>query len=383
MLCASAEACLTTLNFVFRSARYGCALNHFVSNKLLVNRLKDQKRKMQGYCEKVNLFKNDKIYVSAEDGNLQIYRDSEKVKTIDCIILTNKTVMEDEGKKSLVLKNIFMKSGNPTPTFVLKFDDANIRSQWRSAIEAACRPASSAHKEPAPLRASPGSTAVAAGFQDSSSQKDPQHFMKQMHSSAERIGMLDKKSEILLETRKELNRQLQALCQNGGRNNPANKPKIARVMKDIKSKDEALKVIDGMRNKLQDKVNMLDSFLTTRNANDDLKIDPQMRSEMSQLSRDLEKNDEDQRDLQAAWEDIVPILSSDQDIDDEELERQLEEIPNWEIDSLASASSAQGHLPALSLPAAGKKTVPAAAGGRRAQAHHDEEDELERLKCLM
>jgi seryl-tRNA synthetase len=350
---------------------------------LLVNRLKDQKRKMQGYCEKVNFFKNDKIYLSAEDGNLQIYRDSEKIKSIDCVVLTNKTVMEDEGKKSLKLMNIFMKSGNPTPTFVLKFDDANIRSQWRGAIEAACRSASSAHRESAPLRASLSTAPAAAGFQDSSSQKGPQHFMKQMHSSAERIGMLDKKSELLLETRKELNRQLQALCQNGGRNNPANKPKIARIMKDIKSKDEAVKVIDGMRSKLQDKLNMLDSFLTTRNANDDLRIDPQMKSEMSQLSRDLEQNEDDQRDLQAAWDDIVPILSSDQDIDDEELNRQLDEIPNWEIDSLASASSAQGHVPALCLPAAGKKAMPAAAQGRPAQARHDDEDELERLKCLM
>jgi hypothetical protein len=334
---------------------------------------------MQGYCEKVNFFKNDKIYVSIEDGNLQIYQDSAKIKSGDCIVLTNKTVAEEEGNKSLVLKNIFMKSGNSTPTFVLKFDDANIRSQWRSAIEVTCRPASSPPMKPVPQHASLSTAPVAARFQDSSSQKDPLHFIKQMSSSTERIEMLDKKSELLLEKRQELNRELHALCQNGGRNVPANKPKITRIMKDIKSKDESLKIIDGMREKLQGKVNMMENFLMVRATNEDLKIDPEVMTQMPQVYQDLEKNDEDQRDLQAQMEDLSALFSShDQDIDDEELNKQL-----GEIEPSASASAAQDAFPALFLPAAGEKTLPSAAQGKPAHARHNEEDELERLKCLM
>jgi hypothetical protein len=172
----------------------------------------------------------------------------------------------------------------------------------------------------------------------------------------------------------ELNGQLQALCRNGGREHPANKPKIARIMKDIKAKKDAKTVVSGMLGKLQDQCNLITSFLQTAEANEAFKPDPLLKSQMAQLAKDIELNSDHQAELQQEYEEVVSIFSEEPFIDDEELARQLEEIhPS------TSASAAQHPLPALSLPAAGSKAVPSAWGAAAPSTRGDSsEDELER-----
>lgn len=346
---------------------------------------------MQGYCEKVNTLLNDKFYFSLADGNLQFYRDSSMSKLVDCVVLTNKTVIQDKGEKALKLTNIFMQSGRQAPKFVLKFEDSNIRSQWRSAIDGACRPATvsaskslppNASRNVAPVAAmSQSSGGVAAAYQSSvmpakgqTLQNDPQNHINSLHKMQERIETLEKQEANLEAQRMELNGQLQALCRNGDREHPANKPKIARIMKDIKAKKDAKTVVSGMLGKLKDQCNLITSFLQTAEANEAFKPDPLLKLQMAQLAKDIELNSDHQAELQQEYEEVVSIFSEEPFIDDEELARQLEEIhPS------TSASAAQHPLPALSLPAAGSKAVLSAWGAAARSTRDDSsEDELER-----
>jgi hypothetical protein len=81
-----------------------------------------------------------------------------------------------------------------------------------------------------------------------------------------------------------------------------------------------------------------------------------------------------QAELQEEFEEVVSLFPEEQCVDDEELDRQLEEIhPS------TSASAAQHPLLALSLPAAGSKAVPSARGAAAHAIRDDSsEDELER-----
>jgi hypothetical protein len=341
---------------------------------------------MQGYCEKVNTLLNDRFYFSIADGNLQFHRDSTKSKLVDCIVLNNKTAIKDKGDKSLELANIFMESGSNVPKYVMKFDDANIRSEWRHAIEAACRPATTSASKPPPPTASLRAAPAAARDQSSqksakgqSSQDDSQPHLDALHRMQERMDVLERKGELLVAQRKELDRQLHVLCQNGGRELPANKPKICRLMKDIKAKAQTLSAIDGMKSRLNDQCTLIDQFITMRDSNQDFQIDPQMRAEMAKVNKDLQKTTDFQAELQEEWQDMQDTLAGgEQDIDDDELNRQLEEITGS-----TSASAALDPLPALSLPAAGKKAVPTAARGASSHAVQDDDDELERIRCSM
>ena len=279
-----------------------------------------------------------------------------------------------------------MESGSNAPKFVMKFDDTNIRSEWRSAIEAACRPATPSASTAPPPTASHRVAPAAAKDQSlqksakgQSSQNVSQPHLDALHRMQERIVVLERKGELLVAQRKELDRQLHALCQNGGRELPANKPKICRLMKDIKAKVQTLSATDVMKSRLSDQCTLIDQFLMMRDSNQDFQIDPQMRAEMAQLNKDLQKTTDVQAELQEDWQDIHETLAGgEQDIDDEELNRQLEEI-----EDLTSASAARGPLPALSLPAAGSKAVPAPARGASSHAEQDDDEELERIKCSM
>lgn len=341
---------------------------------------------MQGYCEKVNTLLNDRFYFSIADGNLRFHRDSTKSKLVDCIVLNNKTVLKDKGGKSLELSNIFMESGSSAPKFVMKFDDTNIRSEWRHAIEAACRPATASASKPTPPSASLRVAPAAARDHSSqkcakgqSSQDDSQHHIDAMHRMQERMNVLERKGELLVAQRRELDRQLHALCQNGGRELPANKPKICRLMKDIKAKAQTVSAIDGMKSRLNDQRTLIENFVTMRDSNQDLQIDPQMKAEMARVNKDLQHTIDVQAELQEEWQDMQDTLAGgEQDYDDEELDRQLDEITGS-----TSASAARDPRPALSLPAAGSKAVPTAARGASSRAGQDDDDELERIRCSM
>ena len=95
---------------------------------------------MQGYCDKVKWFwLNDRFYLSIADGYLHFRRDIYS-EMMGHVVLTNKTVIKDKGRSSLELANIlqkFDKIGSNATTLVLKFDAANIRGEWRKAIEEA------------------------------------------------------------------------------------------------------------------------------------------------------------------------------------------------------------------------------------------------------
>jgi hypothetical protein len=110
---------------------------------------------------------NDKFYFSIADGNLQFDRDSSISNLVDCVVLTNKTVIQDKGEKALKLTDIFMQSGHQSPKFVLKFEDSNIRSQWRSAIERACMPSTVSASKSLPPNASRNVAPAAAMSQSS------------------------------------------------------------------------------------------------------------------------------------------------------------------------------------------------------------------------
>jgi hypothetical protein len=99
---------------------------------------------MQGYCEKVNTFFNDKFFVCISDGNLQFYRDSSKSKLVDSVVLNNKTTIHESDDRTLKLTNILLESGGSLPKFSVKFDDQQIRNEWKKAIEEACRPTAAA-----------------------------------------------------------------------------------------------------------------------------------------------------------------------------------------------------------------------------------------------
>ncbi len=340
--------------------------------------MQKKQQNMQGYCEKVNTLLNDKFFFSIAEGNLQFYRDSSKSKLVDCVVLNNKTVIQDQGEKSLKLTNIFMQSGNQAPKFVLKCDDASIRNEWRSAIEAACRPTATSASKPSPQHAphakSPSSV---KSVNSQSSHEDSQHHINSLHRMQERMDILGKQEEMLEAQRMQLNARLKELCRDGGRELPANKPKIARIMKDIKSKTDAIKTVTGMRSKLQDQVNLVEGFIRMRDANADFQIDRSVKSEMSQLIVDIEKNSDSLAELEAQQEELNALFSQEPDMDDDELTSQLEEIER----SVTHSASAEDPFPALSLPAAGRKELPSAVGGGKAHAVRDERSEDELARC--